>query len=148
MTPTPPIDMMLVQAAHLLATHLSEHALPDPASLEVISKAQRSRITAQVYSLTVPNIAAELLAWADTLTMVTVQAWQPPTGHRVHLSMASTLSGPTGSVELTVYGGADHDPALVGELAPGDHRAVTLGELRTWAAIASHPHTDSNAVTR
>ncbi|MGH3717592.1 MAG: hypothetical protein ACRDRI_01920 [Pseudonocardiaceae bacterium] len=39
----------------------------------------------------------------------------------------------------TIFGGADHDPALIGELAPGEYRAVTLGELRTWAADASHP---------
>lgn len=48
------------------------------------------------------------------------------------------LSGPAGTVELTVFGGADHDPVLVGDLAPGEYRAVTLGELRAWAA-ASHP---------
>ncbi|MBV9444678.1 MAG: hypothetical protein JO345_02085 [Streptosporangiaceae bacterium] len=138
MTSTPPIGTTFVQAAHLLATHLSEHALPEPASLEVISKAQRSRVTAQVYSLSVPSIAAELLTWADTVTTVTAQAWRPPTGNRVHLSMASTLSGPAGPVELTVYGGANHDPALVGELVPGEHRAVTLGELRTWATSSTN----------
>jgi hypothetical protein len=134
---TPSIDMTFVQAARLLAEHLTDHALPEPVSLEVISKAQRSRITAQVSPLTLSEVAAELLAWADTLTTVTVQAWRPPTGHRVHLSMTSTLGGATGPVELTVFGGTDHDPAAVGELTPDEHRAVTLGELRTWATNAS-----------
>jgi hypothetical protein len=133
---TPTIGATFVQAARLLAAHLTDHALPEPASLEVISKAQQSRVTAQVSSRTVPSIAAELLAWADTLTTVTVQAWRPPTGHRVHLSMVSILSGAADPVELTVFGGTDHDPAAVGELAPGEHRVVTLDELRTWATIS------------
>jgi hypothetical protein len=134
---TPTIGATFGQAARLLAAHLANHALPEPASLEVISKTQQSRITAQVYPLTLPEVAAELLAWADTLATVTVQAWRPPSGDRVHLSMTSTLSGPTGTVELTVFGGTDHDPAAVGELAPGEHRVMTLGELRTWATTTS-----------
>ncbi|MGH3864555.1 MAG: hypothetical protein ACRDQ4_00180 [Pseudonocardiaceae bacterium] len=139
MTTTPTIDMTFVQAAHLLATHLTGHALPEPACLEVISKPGRSRVTAQVHSLTVPGIAAELLTWADTLTTVTIHAWRPPCGDRVHLSMASSLSEHTDTVELTIFGGADHDPALVGELAPGEYRSVTLSELRTWATDTPHP---------
>jgi hypothetical protein len=137
MTSTPPLGTRFVQAAQLLATHLSDHALPEPAVLEANSKTHHSRLTAQVSSRTVPSIAAELLTWADTLTMVTVQAWRPTTGHRVHLSLTSTLTGPTGPVELSVYGGAPHDPTLLGELAPDEYRAVTLGELRTWATNAS-----------
>ncbi|MGH3807195.1 MAG: hypothetical protein ACRDRU_11295 [Pseudonocardiaceae bacterium] len=131
-----------VYAAHLLATHLTERDPPEPVSLEAISTAHRSRLTAQVHFLTVPSIAAELLAWADTLTTVTVQATRLPSGHRVHLSIASVLIGPAGTVELTIFGGADHDPALLGDLAPGEHRRVTLGELRTWAADTSHRLTD------
>jgi hypothetical protein len=122
-----------VQAAHLLTSHLADHALPASRSVEVISRAQQARLTVQVQSMTVPEVAAEVLAWADTLTTVTVQAWRTPTGHRVHLSMTSTLSGPAGTVELTAFGAADHDPVLVGDLAPGEYRAVTIGELRTWA---------------
>lgn len=129
MTSTPPLGTRFAQAAQLLATHLSDHALLEPAVLEVNSKTYQSRLTVQVSSRTVPGIAAELLAWADTLTTVTVQAWRPPTGNRVHLSMLSTLAGP---VELTVYGGAPHDPTLIGDLAPDECRAVTLGELRAW----------------
>jgi hypothetical protein len=132
------IGATLVQAAHLLTSHLADHVLPEPASLEVISRTHQSRLTVQVHSLTVPEVATEVLTWADTLTTITVQAWRTPTGDRVHLSMASALDGPAGTVDLAVIGGADHDPALVGNLAPGEYRAVTLGELRAWAA-ASHP---------
>src|SRR6476661_6938950 len=108
MTTTSTSGATFVQAAHLLATHLADHALPEPFSLEVISRARHSRLTVQVRSMTVPEIASEVLGWVDTLTTVTVQAWRPPTGDRVHLSMASTLSGPAGTVELAVFGGADH----------------------------------------
>ena len=144
----PTFAATFVQAAHLLATHLTEHGLPEPASLEVISTAHRSRLTAQVHFLDVPRIAAELLTWADTLTTVTVQAWRPPSGDRVHLSIASALIGPAGTVELTIFGGTDHDPARLGNLAPGERRTVTLGELRTWAADTSHRPTDGEGVTR
>jgi hypothetical protein len=137
MTSASPLGTRFVQAAQLLATHVTDHALPEPAVLDVNSKTHQSRLIAQVASGTVASIAAELLAWADTLPTVTVQVWRPPTGHRVHLSMTSTLTGPTGRAELTVYGGLPHDPALLGELAPDEHRAVTLGELRTWAANTS-----------
>jgi hypothetical protein len=145
MTSTPPIGTMFVQAAHLLATHLSDHALPAPAYLEVISETHRSRLIAQVSSLSVPRIAAELLAWADTLTTVTLQAWRPPSSNTVHLSMASTLSTPAGSVELTVYGGAHHNQALLGDLTPGECRAVTLSELRTLATTSG---TDREGTSR
>jgi hypothetical protein len=147
MITTAAIGTTLVQAVHLLATHLVDHALPEPACLEVISRARHSRLTVQVHSMTVPEVATEVLAWADTLTTVTVQAWRTPTGDRVHLSMTSTLSGPAGPVELTIFGGADHDPALIGDLAPGEYRAVTLGELRTWATRRLATSTDGEGVT-
>jgi hypothetical protein len=142
MITTPAIGAKLVQAAHLLTSHLADHVLPEPASLEVISRTHQSRLTVQVHSMTVPEVATEVLAWADTLTTVTVHAWRPPAGARMHLSMASALSGPAGPVELTVFGGADHDPALIGDLAPGEYRAVTLGELRTWATRRLATSTD------
>ena len=147
MITTPAIGATIVQAAHLLTSHLADHALPEPACLEVISRTHHSRLTVQVRSMTVPEVASEVLAWADTLTTVTVQAWRPPTGDRVHLSMASTLNGAAGTVELIIFGAADHDPVIVGDLAPGEYRAVTLGELHTWATDASHPPTDGEGVT-
>jgi hypothetical protein len=127
-----------VQAAQLLAAHLADHVLPQPASLAVATRDGRSEVTAQLHSLTVPMVAVELLAWTDTLTTVTVGAWRPPAGDRVHLSIASTLTGPTGAVSLDVYGSADHDPALIAELAPGQRVALSLGQLRVWAASASN----------
>jgi hypothetical protein len=133
-TTTSTSDVTFVQSAQLLAAHLADHDLPEPASLTVTTRDRRSEVTAQLDSLTVPMVALELLAWADTLTTVTISAWRPPAGDRVHLSIASTLTGPTGTVNLDVYGGA----ALIADLEPGQRAALSLGQLRTWADSASN----------
>jgi hypothetical protein len=137
MTTTPTPGVTFVHAAHLLAAHLANHQLPEPASLMVTTRAGQSQVRAQVHSLTVPRVVAELLAWADTLITVTVEVWRPPAGASVQLSIASTLTGPAGTVALEIYGSAVDDPALFADLAPGAHRDVSLGQLRTWAATAT-----------
>jgi hypothetical protein len=53
----------------------------------------------------------------------------------VHLSIASTLTGPTGTIELDVFGAVDYDPARFVNVAAGDRRTVSLGQLRGWAAL-------------
>lgn len=126
-------DMTFVQAATMLAAHLADHAVPEPASLSVTTRNGHPKVTAQLRSSTVPTIAADLLAWADTLNVVTVEAWRPPHSDRVHLSITSTLTSPASAVELDVYAGVDHDPALFADLAPGNHQTLPLGHLRTWA---------------
>jgi hypothetical protein len=126
-----------MQAAHLLAAHLTDHPLPQPASLQVITRAGHSQARAQVHSDTAPTVAADLLAWADTLTTITIQAWRPPHGANVHLSLTTTLTGPTGTIELDVYGGADDDSDLFADLAPDQHWDISLEHLRTWATHAT-----------
>jgi len=137
MTTIPTTGVTFVHAAQLLAAHLADHELPKPASLQVAARAGQSQVRAQVYPLTVPRVAAQLLAWADTLTTVTVQVWRPPSGTSVHLSIASTLTDPAGTVELDVYGAAAHDPVLFATLTPGQRRDVPLGQLCIWAARAT-----------
>ena len=136
-TTTSTTGVTFVAAAQLLAAHLADHVLPQPASLAVTTRDGRSEVTVQMDSLSVPMVAVELLAWTDTLTTVTIGAWRPPAGDRVHLFLASILIGPTGTVSLDVYGGADHDSALLAELEPGQRVALSLGQLRTWAASAT-----------
>jgi hypothetical protein len=105
----------------------------------------RSEVAVQLRPDTVPQLAAALLAWIDTLAVITMTAWRPPEGDRVHLSLASTLTGPAGAVALTVYGGAEDDePVRFTDLRPGQRRSVSLGELRTWAA--NEPTTTGSAV--
>jgi hypothetical protein len=133
-----------VQAAIMLAAHLAEHALPEPAFLTVTTGWKHSVVTAQLHSTTVPGVAAELLAWVDTLSTVTVTAWRVPERERVHLSITSTLTSPTGTVELKVFGGAQHDPAWFADLTPGQERTASLAELHAWAA--NEPSTTNSPI--
>src|SRR2546423_10856200 len=95
-TTTPTTGVTFVQAAEMLAAHLADHTLPEPTSLRVNTTGVHSEVMAQLRSTTVPTVVTDLLAWADTLTTVTVQAWRGPAGGRGHLSIASTLTGPAG----------------------------------------------------
>jgi hypothetical protein len=132
-----------VQAADLLVTHLTHHQLPPPASLAVLTTEDgHSEVTVQLCSCTLPELAADLLTWADSLTTVTATAWRPPHGELVHLSITSTLTGAARTAELDVFGGADYDPVLLADLAPDARRTVPLAHLRTWASSTStHPDT-------
>jgi hypothetical protein len=134
-TTTPTTAVTFVQAAAMLAAHLANHTLPEPVSLRVNTTGVHSELMAQLRSTTVPTVATDLLAWADTLTTVTVQAWRVPADDRVQLSIASTLTGPAGSIELDVFGAVDYDPARFADLAAGDRRTVSVGQLRAWAAL-------------
>ncbi|MBV9161310.1 MAG: hypothetical protein JO309_17040 [Pseudonocardiales bacterium] len=126
----------LVQAATRLAAHLADHTPPEPTSLTVETRNAHSELTAQLRSTTLPTVAGDLLAWAETLTMVTAQAWRVPQGDRVHLSLAGTLTDPAPAIELDVFGGVNHDPEDFVDLEPGEHRVILLAQLRTWAASA------------
>ena len=131
----PATGMTFVQAAELLAAHLTDHALPEPVFLTVTTRWGHSEVAAQLRPDTVPGVAGELLAWIDTLPAATTSAWRPPESDHVHLSLTSTLTGPMDAVTLTVYGGAkDHNPVRFADLTPGQRRSVSLAELRTWAA--------------
>ena len=134
MTTTAPTGTALVHAAGLLANHLASHPLPEPVSLGIVIRGGRSTLNVQLRARTVANLAAELVIWADTLSTLTIEAWHIPAREGAQLSIASTLSGPAGGVELEVYGGCAHDPILITGLSPGCTRTVSLGELRAWAA--------------
>jgi hypothetical protein len=125
--------MTFVQAAEVLAAHLVNHKLPEPALQAVMTIGGCSQLRVQLRSHTVAEIAAELLMWAQTLSTVTVQIWRVPEGDRVQLSITSTMTGPAGRVELDVYGGCAYDPILIADLSAGDKRIVSLEELRSWA---------------
>ena len=132
-TTTPPTGVTLVQAAVMLAAHLADHTLPEPWSLGLSTSNGHSAVTAQLCSHTVSTVARDLLASADTFDAATVQAWRVSTGDHVQLSIASTLSGPAGTVELDVFGAVEHGPVRFADLNAGDRRKVSLGQLRTWA---------------
>jgi hypothetical protein len=126
-------------AAATLAEHLADHALPEPASLTVTTSYGHSTVTAQLRGTTLPGVAAGLIAWADTLGVITVEAWRPPERDRVHLSILGTITGSTGAVELKVFGGVEHDPLRFADLQRDKCQGVSLsmGQLRTWATNPS-----------
>ncbi len=135
-TTTSTSGVSFAQAAATLAGHLADHAVPEPVSLSVSTSYGHSTLTAQLRGDTVLGIATDLLAWADTLGVVTVEAWRPPERDRVHLSIHSTLTGPAGAVELKVFGSVDYDPHWFADLQPDPCQgaSLSLGQLRAWAA--------------
>jgi hypothetical protein len=134
-TTTPTAGVTFVQAATMLADHLADHALPEPAYLRVNTRHGHSEVAAQLHATTLGTLATDLLAWATTLPTVTAQAWRVPAGDRIHLSITSTLTGPAGTIELDVFGAVAYDPAHFADLTAGDRRRVSLGQLRAWAAL-------------
>jgi hypothetical protein len=77
------------------------------------------------------QIARGLLAWADTLTDVTAEAWRPPEGDTVHLCVIGQLRE---GVVVRVFG---HVPftsrGIGGDLGPGESKVVPWVLLREWA---------------
>jgi hypothetical protein len=73
-------------------------------------------------------LAQGLLAWADTLTDITTEAWRVPEGDSVHLSVTGLLSG---GAAVQVYGGMRvTDRGLGADLAPNATRTLLLATLR------------------
>jgi hypothetical protein len=133
---TPTRSAAFAHAAATLAGYLADHGLPEPESLSVSTSYGHSTLSVQLRSGTVPTVAADLLAWADTLNAVTVEAWRPPEGERVHLCLHSALTGLAGAVKLEVFGAVAYDPHRFPELQTHPHEGVSLslGQLRSWAA--------------
>jgi hypothetical protein len=138
-TTTPTSGVTFTNAAAMLAGHLADHALPEPVSLSVATSYGDSTVTAQLRGNTVSGVAGDLIAWADTLSLVTVEAWRPPERDRGHLSIVGTLTGSAGAVELKIYGVVDFDPVQFADLQPDKCQGVSLslGHLRTSAATPS-----------
>jgi hypothetical protein len=137
-TTTPAIGVTFANAAAMLAGHLADHTLPEPVSLSVTTSYGDSTVTAQLRGTTVPGVAGDLIARANTLSLVTVEAWRPPERDRVHLSIVGTLIGSAGAVELKIYGVVDFDPVQFADLqAECQGVSLSLGHLRTWAATPS-----------
>lgn len=124
-------------AAAMLAGHLADHAVPEPVSLGLSTSYGHSALTAQLRGDTLLGMAGDLVAWAGTLSVVTlVEAWRPPERDRVHLSLRGTLTGSAGAVELKVFGVVDYNPLHFADLQPDpcQGESLPLEQLRTWAA--------------
>jgi hypothetical protein len=117
-----------------LAEHLTTFDLPHGiASTEVRQELVGHRVIVQLNASMLPDLAIALLAWADTLTGVTAQAWRTPSGDSVHLTVTGRLAD--GS-PVEVYSGLPHELHVFGPyLEPGDQQTIPLGLLREWADL-------------
>jgi hypothetical protein len=126
--------MSTAQVAELVVGHLIQHGLPEPTSLYLTTNTlEQAEARVQVHNSSLTHTAGLLLAWANTLTGFTLRAWRPASGTSVHLDVDATLTGPAGTVALTVFGGVAFDPTVFPGLAPGQRRPVSLGQLTAWA---------------
>jgi hypothetical protein len=115
-------------------THLAEFELPAFASVHVATPLPGEEgVTVQLRCHDLPEIASALLAWADTLTAVTAQAWRVPSGHSVHLSVTGQL---TRGARIRVYGGMPFTGCGIGaDLAPDATITVSVPALRHEPAL-------------
>jgi len=125
------VDLLAVLGAHLAAFDLAA-----PWAVRVTIGGTRRDIEAQLQCQQPPEVAAALLAWADTLTAVTAQAWRCYDGDSVHLSVTGRLpSGATvrvyDAIPYTRHGpGANLPPGAATSLRPGVLRALaTPGQV-------------------
>jgi hypothetical protein len=113
--------------------HLTAFELPDLYSVTVIAAMGTPNASAQLACHHLPEIASGLLAWADTLTNVTIEAWRVPSGDSVHLSVIGQL--PNG-VSIRVYGGVAFTKHGIGaDLALDASTTVPWALLRERATL-------------
>ncbi|MFY9806993.1 MAG: hypothetical protein WAK86_06965, partial [Pseudonocardiaceae bacterium] len=107
--------------------------LPAIASVHMSAALSAPQGTVQLTCHEPSAIAQGLLAWADTRTQVTAQAWRTPRGDSVHLSVTGRLPG---GASVPVYGGLRATHRAPGtELAPDATTAVPLPMLRHAATV-------------
>jgi hypothetical protein len=114
-----------------LRTHLNDFELPHLGSVHFTTYSGGVQVSMQLATHHLPETADGLLAWADTLTETTAEAWRVPRGDSVHLSVVGRLSG---GVLVQVYGGlAFTEHGIGADLAPGASKTVPLAVLRERA---------------
>jgi hypothetical protein len=114
-----------------LWTHLNDFALPHLGSVHFTTYSEGVQVSMQLAAHHLPEIADGLLAWVDTLTETTAEAWRVPRGDSVHLSVVGRLSG---GVLAQVYGGlAFTEHGIGADLAPGASKTMPLAVLRERA---------------
>jgi hypothetical protein len=123
--------MTTVDLLAAIAAHLTEFELPATASVHVTQAIRAPQVTVQLSCHTPSAIAKGLLAWVDTLTEVSTQAWRITSGDSVHLSVRGRLAG---GIPVLIYGGlaATHG-ALGPDLAPDTTATIPLATLRHTA---------------
>jgi hypothetical protein len=113
-----------------IGAHLAEFELPAIASVHVAPYVPGPPVTVQLPCSAPATIAAGLLAWADTLTEITTEAWRAPHGDSVHLSVTGRL--PSGT-QLQVYAALRLTDGVGADLAPNTAATVPLTTLHYLA---------------
>jgi hypothetical protein len=122
---TNPVDLLAA-----IGAHLAEFELPEIASVHVAPYLPGPPVTVQLPCRTPAAIAAGLLAWADTLSEITTEAWCVPRGNSVHLSVTGRLPG---GAEVQVYGALGLTDGVGADLAPDTAATVPLAALHYLA---------------
>jgi hypothetical protein len=124
--------MTITQLLGSIREHLATYELPEPWSVSVhrVPVYGRAQVSVQLTSSAVPAVASELLAWADTLTEVRVEAWRVPDGSSVHLAVRGRLEDGT---TVHVFDGVPYDGRF--QLDADQQRVVSLACLREWATF-------------
>ena len=114
-----------------LRAHLASCDLPAPCAMSLTTYPGGPSVSMQIACREPHETAAALLAWADTLTGITAQAWRVPTGDSVHLSITGHLPD---RVSLHIYGAVPYtDHGLGTDLAPHAATTIPLAALRHLA---------------
>jgi hypothetical protein len=122
----------VIDLRNALRTHLSGVDLPAPCSAHLTTYPGGPHVTMQLARHHLPETTHGLLAWADTLTNVTAEAWREPSGDSMHLSVTGQL--PEG-VLIRVYSSVPFTKNEIScDLAPDTSTTLPLTVLREWAA--------------
>ena len=118
----------IVDLLAAISEHLTDFELPPIASIHITAAMSAPQVSVQLTHCDSAAVAQGLLAWADTLTQVTAQAWRVPPGDPVHLSVTGRLAG---GASVLVYGGLPSNRGGLGtDLTPGATTTVPLAALR------------------
>jgi hypothetical protein len=114
---------------HLAAFHTGA----DIASVQIgCDSLYGEHVLIQLRTSQLPELAAGLLGWADTITNVSAEAWRPPTGTSVHLTVTGRLHD---STLVKVYSGVPYTVDVFGpDLQPDGRQSLGLSVLRGWAS--------------
>jgi hypothetical protein len=126
--------MNTIHVLRSVAEHLGEFELNEPAQVTVRARYEEPNGTIQLPGRSLPLLAAELLAWADTLDNVSATALRPHwlDDQRLHLEVRGHL---TDNTPIEVFGGLINGPDIPG-LGSGQRVELSWALLRGWAAMA------------
>ena len=120
-----------------LRTHLTEFDLPAPCSAQLTTSPSGPQMSLQIDRHDAHDTACAVVAWADTLTQPTAEAWRVPSSNSVHLSITGHLLD---GVCLRIYGAVPViEHGLGADLAPDAAITIPLATLRHLATEGEVP---------